>query len=617
MIAGPGAGKSFSLMRRIARLLEQGVEPEKILLVTFTRTAAQDLRSDLQKLNVEGVERVNAGTLHSFCFRMLKREAVLEITGRNARPIFGFEKDVLVKDLSKLSGNVGKRAIEKRVNAFEAAWSRLQHEAAGWPTDPTDRAFHQLLIGYLKFHRAMLIGEVIPEALKYLRQNPGAEELNKYDYVFVDEYQDLNKAEQELINLLGSHGRLMVIGDEDQSIYQSFRHANPEGIRQFHVSHPTTQDYPLDECRRCPQRVVRIADAFIQNNQNREVRHLMPRPTNGEGIVSSVQWPDFKMETLGIAEFIRDKVSKGTNPGNILVLCPRRTIGYDLKERLMSVGVEAHSFFTEELFDSSEIREAMCLLNLLVNPEDRVSLRVWLSFGTTTLNTPAYLRLYAYCKQTGESPLRALHRLVDGSLKIPYTKPIVERFKVLIATLQNLENKSPLEVRDILFPDGHEWTNDVRAMLAGVQEDGAFTDMLQIINSSVINPEPPLIVDYVRVMSLHKSKGLTAEVVIICGMVEGLIPRYQEETETEDAQLLLEEQRRLFFVGITRPTSELIVSTVARIPKNLGYQLGMTVPNSESLDMPAIASSFLSELGPDFPNAILGEHWISASQPQA
>lgn len=608
VMAGPGTGKSFCLMRRIARLLESGVEPEKILLVTFTRTAAQDLKNDLSKLDVPGVERVRAGTLHSFCFRMLKKDLVLERTGRHARPLFGFERNVMINDLSRLGGNIGKKAVEKKIRAFEAAWSRLQHENPGWPNEDEDRNFHQLLIAYLKFHKAMLIGEVIPEALKYLRHNPLAEELSNFDYVFVDEYQDLNRAEQELINLLGVNSDLMVIGDEDQSIYQSFRHANPEGIREFNEVHDNTIDYPLDECRRCPKSIVQIADDFIQNNQNRDDRHLYPRPDNEDGTIHSVQWPDFEMETLGLSEFISRKIDSGTLSGDILVLSPRRDLGYDLRDSLLERGIEAHSFFREELFEDENIQKAMCLLNILNNPDDRVALRVWLSFGSSTLNTPAYVRLYNYCREHGRSPFDTKAGLVEGALSISYTNPIKERFSTLIQRIDELHDLTAQELKDILFPEDAEWSKVIKDLLEDVQADDPVSSLINMINNAVVNPEPPMDVDYVRIMSLHKSKGLTAKIVIVRGMVEGLIPRYQEE-ENDEVQTYLEEQRRLFFVAITRPTSELVISSVAYIPKTIGYQLKMNVPYNDSLIMRAIASTFLNELGEYFPNAVLGENW--------
>src|SRR5439155_26252261 len=141
---------------------------------------------------------------------------------------------------------------------FESAWARRQTDEPGQPVEGLDQAFQDELLSWLRWHQAMLVGELVPIALSYLRHNPQSSELIAYDHVLVDEYQDLNRAEQGLIDLLGEHGSLAVVGDDDQSIY-SFKSAHPEGIRTFDTTHPGTVDVKLELCRRCPTGVVELA----------------------------------------------------------------------------------------------------------------------------------------------------------------------------------------------------------------------------------------------------------------------------------------------------------------------------------------------------------------------
>ena len=173
VLAGPGTGKTFTMMRRAARLLEEGTEPRRILVCTFTRTAATDLKKSLTELGVCGADDVRAITIHSFCFGLLARAAVMEITGRAPRPLLHFEERFMVNDLCG-GGFGGVRDCGRRLKAFDAAWSRLQSDEPGWPDDPIDRAFQQQLIAWLRFYKAMLIGELVPEALAYLRNNSEA-----------------------------------------------------------------------------------------------------------------------------------------------------------------------------------------------------------------------------------------------------------------------------------------------------------------------------------------------------------------------------------------------------------------------------------------------------------
>jgi len=261
IVAGPGTGKTFALMRRATRLLEEGADPRRTLVCTFTRTAADDLSREISRLRVRGATNIVAGTLHAFCFRFLAREDVFSDTGRFPRPLLDYETRFMLEDL-KQQGLGGIRECRKRLDAFNAAWARLQSEEPGWPQDDNDRRFHNVLTDWLVFHRCMLVGELIPEAYNYLRNNPNCPERTAFDHVLVDEYQDLNKAEQMILDLLADNGTLTVVGDEDQSIY-SFKHAHPEGIAEFSQYHNNTYDETLLECRRCPQLVVDIANDLI------------------------------------------------------------------------------------------------------------------------------------------------------------------------------------------------------------------------------------------------------------------------------------------------------------------------------------------------------------------
>ena len=140
-------------------------------------------------------------------------------------------------------------------------------------------------------------------------------------------------------------------------------------------------------------------------------------------------------------------------------------------------------------------------------------------------------------------------------------------------------------------------------------EDNEVKDIQSTVLNSAINPEMPLDVDYVRIMSIHKSKGLTSEISIICGVIEGLVPRVDPELNGDEATRHIEEQRRLFFVGITRPKQELVISTVSRIPKTLAYTMGVKVPWTMSKETKAIASSFLTQLGDTFPQPLAANEW--------
>lgn len=395
VMAGPGTGKTFALMRRVARLLQEGANPKRMLVCTFTRTGARDLEGELARLGIEGVDDIHAGTLHALCFGLLGRAEVLETTDRVPRPLLHFEERFLLQDLNGDDFG-GIRERNRRLQAFNAAWARLQSEMPGWPHDPTDQAFHRELVCWLRFHEATLLGELIPEALRYLRENPASPHRGWFEHVLVDEYQDLSRAEQVLLDLLAEAGNLIVIGDEDQSIY-SFKFVHSEGIATFDGTHSGTHDEGLVECCRCPRLVVELANTLIANNPIRTPRTLTPLPGNPDGQVLVLQWCNIEEEAQGIAEIIRRRIHSGdVEPGKVLVLAPRRQLGYAVRDALNALGVFAHSFFHEEALegnptqiDHSDAQQAFALLTLLANPDDRVALSCWCGFGSTSLRSGA------------------------------------------------------------------------------------------------------------------------------------------------------------------------------------------------------------------------------------
>lgn len=253
--AGPGTGKTRALMARLAKLIEvDGVRADQIYLCTFTRTAAADLVRKVAALGIPAAANVETSTVHSFCFGLLGQEAALTATGRVPRTLLRFEERFMRLDLQQV-GKWGLSTSKAKLLALAADWARLQHEQPGWPAVEEDRRFRNDTESWLRFHHGMLVGEIIPQAHKYLRDNPLSPFRQRFTQVLVDEFQDLNRAEQAVIELLAADA-ITVIGDEDQSIY-SFKYAHPAGIREFPERHRDTERQVLDTCWRCPSRVVK------------------------------------------------------------------------------------------------------------------------------------------------------------------------------------------------------------------------------------------------------------------------------------------------------------------------------------------------------------------------
>jgi superfamily I DNA/RNA helicase len=576
-------------------------------VVTFTRTAGADLSNEMKALGVPGCEDIRAGTLHSLCFSILRSTAALAVHNRYPRTLIqvkkhggylGFEYAPMLRDLgtNPAFGDVRERI--KLIRAYEAAWARQQQQPAGATPKGVDQQFEVALVDWLTFHQAMLIGELVPETLKYLLANPLAPELAQYDRVIVDEYQDLNKAEQTIVDLLSQNGRLMIVGDQDQSIY-SFRHANPDGVADFSNRHAGTRDLTLAQCRRCGQRIVRAANSLISFNHlggPTAFTGMASDPGRPEGEIDVIQWATLNDEVQGIAAYVNHLVSTGRYAaGDILIMTPRRRIGYQIRNLIRHYGVEAHSFFHEEALEEDAAQEAFTLLTLLADNQDRVALRFWLGFGSGTWLAAQYAKLRAHCDASGDAPWNAMEKIDTGALPAIGYANLLTRFRLLKAKLAPLAGLTGFPLIDALFPAGADWAEPLREILAGATID-VLTDpgeVLKLVRDYVTQPEIPTQPTFVRIMSLHASKGLTAEVAIVASVVDSLIPNIDPTVTGAERDRIMREQRRLFYVAITPGRDVLVLSSPATIPATSAVQMSARVGGGDR----TYPSSFMRELG--------------------
>jgi DNA helicase II / ATP-dependent DNA helicase PcrA len=428
VIAGPGTGKSFAMKRRVARLLEEGVAPKELLAVTFTRVAAEDLHRELQQLGVPGCEELEGQTLHSLAMRILSRKHVLQAVGRTPRSLNTFETKALICDIAGASG--GKRRAKKLIQGYTAAWAQSQGDEPGFPNNEEEKAFQAALLAWLEFHQGMLIGELIPYLVRYLKDNPAAAERSEFKHLLVDEYQDLNKAEQTAIAYLGEAAEICIVGDDDQSIY-SFKCAHPEGIREWKDLHPACADLEMADCHRCPTTVVEMANALIDVNTNRAPRALTPLPEKGAGEVAIVQVPYLHNEATWITAKAKELLGQGVHPSEIIVLVQRAVATKPILNALKGEGIPAKSYYEESQLDSEAAQMNFALFKLFLDKEDRVALRYLLGSDRDDFRCRPYARVRQHCEASGDSPWAAMDKLADEALTIAHTNPLIERFKLI------------------------------------------------------------------------------------------------------------------------------------------------------------------------------------------
>ncbi len=614
ILAGPGTGKtSFGLMRRVVRLLESGVPGKKILLLSFTRIAASDLRDKVAALNAPGAENVRATTLHSYCFGLLQKESVLAITGRTPRILLDHELDLMLRDIGGDFGSIYDR--RRLIEAFEAGWARGLEDYPGVPKNIVDRDFQQRVMLWLRRHHALLIGEVVPEAHYFLSTNPQAEELSAFDHVIVDEYQDLNALEQQLLDLLSGNGSLCIAGDDDQSIY-SVRFANPEGILTF-MDREDVENYSIQVCGRCPVRILAVANSLIRCAPNRNKEPLRTHEDMCPGVISIVQWPDVDTEVDGIVAAVADDVgSNKWTPGQVLVLTNWRRIGERISDRLNELNIHARTFFTEELVACDESKEALALLRLVVNENDAVALRVIIGLGDASGRSEAYRHLLSYCNENRIEPRIVLERLREGEKLGLHFRALTEHYSKAIGKLERLRGLTLQDLVNALFPAEIEKMRDLRNIaIDALIEAKTPDDLLHSIVEAVSQDDVPQNPDFVRVMSLHKSKGLTSDSVYIVAAIDGVLPTVRTG-DAADVDRAICEGRRLFYVAITRAAHELTISGSRTMDladanaRGVRYDRKTIRRSGDRHIVRTIASPYLVELGPEAPIPITGQLWL-------
>lgn len=628
-VAGPGSGKSFAINKRILRLLESGVSPDKILAITFTRTAAHDLKTEISSLGIEGAEQVHTRTVHSHALRILMKDGVLEQTGRVPRMVIEHEQQPILRDLDREEFE-GVRNKKRLLDSYLAGWAKLQQDIPGFTESQIDQNFKTDLLAWFNSHSGILVGEVIPIVVDYLRNNPAVEYRNEYEYILVDEFQDLNKSEQEFIRLIRGDANLVIVGDDDQSIY-GFKYAHPQGIQEVDVLFGDFTDVPFDVCRRCPTLVTRMASQLISNNPNRTLGELNPFDTNPEGIVNIVQWTDYDSEMIGLSQFIIGELDKGTiEPSDILILSPRRKIGYRLRDLLLTARIPVKSYFRESVIEKDHVQRSFSLMNFLAHPEDKISLRFLLGYNSNDYRKNQYARLRQLATDRSLSIKETLDSILRAELPEANLRSIVNTYRTIIADIPNLKNtiiEDPENGFQNFFvtieaqeDDFYELDQVYRKVIAevgteSIEEDennfdGWFKEVMQSMLEMIALPDTPDNIDHVRIMSLHSSKGLSAKLVILSSMIDQLMPFLPSTLEADLRDSVIQEARRLFYVAITRCKSStnydgrIVISSFLSIPGVEALQMGVSA--NPRGDLRTRSSRFVTEFGAISPAPIRG-----------
>jgi DNA helicase II / ATP-dependent DNA helicase PcrA len=597
VVAGAGTGKTRTIAFRTAHLIETGVPPASILAITFTNKAAREMRERISKMvGKETCGMMTVSTIHSLCARILRED--IGVLGRDPKfTIFdasdqaGLVRRALVEhgfDPQKYD----PRALLWRIGTVKNIFPSAEHE------DFNDPLFVRVYETYnklleqnnaLDFDDLLVFTEKLFENKKVLKKYQ-----DRFRYIMVDEYQDINGCQYSLVRKLASGLRnLYVVGDEDQSIY-GWRGARVENILNFEKDFKGARAIKLERNYRSTSFILEAANAVIRNNETRRPKKLWTDKKEGTP-VSAIESADEADEASRVISYIiAEKQNHKLRFGDFAILYRTNAQSRLFEEKLVRLGVAYIIVGGTRFFERREIKDVVAYLRAALNPEDEVSLSRIINFPARGIGKTSLEKIREKAA-AAKTPLMNAVRLSLSDENIPKkARDGLRLFVGIIDELNKISESAPCRPFDVVralcekvdFKKTYEQActdaNEARRRFENV---GEFTNAVAEYQRSEPKPtlegflenialmsdeqeiEEDLREDSVVLMTLHSAKGLEFKAVFIVGVEEGYIPHERSEAEGG-----LEEERRLFYVGMTRARNRLFLS-YARSRRRFGESI--------------------------------------------
>lgn len=584
ILAGAGSGKTTVLVNRIAHIIEDlGVAPWSVLAITFTNKAAGELKSRLEQMLGVCAEDIWAGTFHSCCMRILRREIEKLGYDRSFNVYDSADQQTLIKEcLAQLNLDDKTFPPKTMLSYISSAKDSLIECEEFSKTYEADYRMSRVAKIYslyqqkLRAYNAVDFDDIILLTVKLFRKFPEVLEYyaNKFRYILVDEYQDTNHCQFELVRLLSSiHHNLCVVGDDDQSIYK-FRGANIQNILDFERCFDHAAVIKLEQNYRCTASVLEAANCVIANNTQRKEKRLWTNNEKGE-----LPFLYDAGNEHDEAYFVADQIlrlcrKEGAVYSDFAVLYRMNAQSRVLENALRQSGIPYRVVGGLRFYDRKEVKDIIAYLRLVQNPGDNISLKRIINQPKRGIGQKSIDTLEQISVSRGESMFdtaccaNEIPELARAAAKlIPFTDMIRSLFPYqedLDQLLDQLLQKSGY-VDELLREDTVESRSrieNIKELSGAVDEyveqsdDPTLAGYLEQVSlvSDIDNYDQSE--DAVTLMTLHSVKGLEFPNVFLCGMEEGVFPSYRSITEEDE----LEEERRLCYVGITRAKKRLFMS---------------------------------------------------------
>ena len=594
VVAGAGTGKTAVIAERFRRLVTGGASPSSILVMTFTDRAAAEMRERIEEL--VGAPAPAVGTFHAIALSWLRADGRSIGVPAGFRILTGADRWILARELMWQLGDLALTGDERPDDLVAPALQMLERlkqelvpieRLASWAKTAEDREKAELMHACVRLFRAYArscraarlldFEDLLTLTVRMLERRPALLETYRarYPHVLVDEYQDLNLAQERLVELIAGVNEPFVVGDDDQSIYR-FRGASRASLERFLRAFPAAQTVSLGRNHRSSRRIVGAASALVANNPDRLPKQL--RSTRSGEKVELWSCPDGANEAAAIAREAARLIASGLAPAAIAVLCRTNAMARPIAEALAAQGLPHVVIGGHGFLDRPEIKDVIALLRVLRDADDIVALARAVTRPPASLDPASAL---AVLRDRGESPpLQALKSWAPAS-----------SFAQLLESLCELAGQ--LDVRDLFF-ELMERTRYLDVLTSGLETSEAarsaanvsrFAELIAEFCESTVDrsleaymrhldlvllsqeDERPAkvegLTDAIQVMAIHQAKGLEFEAVFVPGLVEGRLPQSGRSPRFELPAAVLEplvrgredviaEERRLLYVAMTR-----------------------------------------------------------------
>lgn len=608
VVAGAGSGKTKVVTSKIAYLIqEKKVFPSKILGITFTNKAANEMKERVESLVGGDVHSMWLGTFHSICVRILRR-FISSIGYDTSFTIYDTTDQVnLVKecmaDLRVSDDTFKPRAIQSRISMLknQLIMPDDQEKMAYSIDEKTFVEIYRLYEKKKKKYNALDFDDLLLKTVELLNTDGEARQYyqNRFEYIFVDEYQDTNDIQYNLVRILAAkHNNIVVVGDSDQSIYK-WRGANINNILNFEKDFQNAKTVVLEQNYRSTKNILNSANTVIKNNSQRKDKALWTDNDAGEDVVyKSFGYSDD--EAQGVIYKIAE-LNSSNKLSEMAILYRTNAQSRIFEEELMKNGIPYKIVGGLKFYDRMEVKDIIAYLRLSENPNDNISLKRIINTPKRGLGKVTVDRLDALSVETGMSISEILVNIEDYDEFNLGTKKKLKTFSSLLQSINykkdNMSIKELLnyilnqtDYLNYLRDDGSiesiQRVENVEEFMSVAEnfetenEDGTLEDFLTNLALMSDNEKTVDENDVVTLMTIHSSKGLEFDVVFVVGLEEKIFPNARSMDDDED----LEEERRLFYVAMTRARKQLFISS-AKVRMQFGQTNAM------------LESRFIKELG--------------------